>query len=216
MNVLLLTHNRTVQEMVALAFRGLKDCRLDIAEGMASWHGDGKGYDVMIVDDTLPEFRESPAVAKRLGIEHTVLLAQQGRVSEEGFDHRISKPFLPDEIVTLMEAYAALAVEQGKEKERTRAKKSKKKQSHKRSKSETEVLNFDEIETIKALLEDEGLEIVNEEELAEKVLLDERKEEQTDRQNKALLKALRKMKSKKIRKLLKGAHVRLEITFPKG
>jgi hypothetical protein len=56
------------------------------------------------------------------------------------------------------------------------------------------------------------LQIVGEEELADTVIREREALAQAD--SKTLLKFLRKTKPKKLRKLLKGATVRIEITFP--
>jgi len=207
MNVLLLSRNHTVSEMVALAFRDRGGDRLVVAEGMDAV-AEGV-YDVMIVDDTLPAYQEARDWADRLGITHTVLLSQMGSLENPGFERRIRKPFLPSEIESLVEEYAQVSKASKKQKKKKKSKK--KKQAFY---SEAEVLNLEEIDTIKSLLEEEGLEIVNEEELAEKVMDDEWTRGEDASRHEALLKALRTMKPKKIRKLLKGATVKIEITFP--
>ena len=211
MNVLLLTHNHTVEEMVSLALRereGLDLVRGDDAEMV------GSDYDVVIVDDTFPQLHEAWLFTQEFHVPHTVVLAQRGSLTQEPFAHRVTKPFLPEEIADLMDRLLTSDSSLPPQKKKAKKKKSKKKQ--KAFKAETEVLNLDEIETIKTLLEEEGLEIVNEEELAQKVLSDEEARETAEqKQHDALLKALRKMKPKKIRKLLKGAHVTIEIRFPK-
>jgi len=227
MRVLLLSTNRTVQEMIVLALRGVPGFELVLSRGIDEV--DEGVFDVMLVDDAMPLYRESLALAERLGAPKTVLLYQEAGRKDQAFDHRIKKPFLPSEIRKVVEQYApadaeeiVMAVEdesiEEKLDKRPPKKKKKKKSKSKREKkatyrAETEVLNLDEIETIKALLEEDGLEIVHEEELAEK-MLKEHKREDGDK-HEALIRALRKMKPRKIRKLLKGAHVRIDITFPR-
>lgn len=226
MRVLLLSTNRTVQEMIVLALRGVPGFELVLSREIGEV-GDGV-FDVMLVDDAMPLYRESLVLAERLGAPGTVLLYQEAGREDQAFDHRVKKPFLPSEIRKVVERYAPL--EAGEETEipmedertaekavKNSPKKKKKKSKAKHEKkatyqAETEVLNLDEIETIKALLEEDGLEIVHEEELAEK-MLKEHKGAEGDKHD-ALIRALRKMKPRKIRKLLKGANVRIEITFP--
>ncbi len=226
MRVLLLSSNRTVQEMIVLALRGVPGFELVLSRGIGEVN---EGiFDVMLVDDAMPMYRESLALAERLGSPGTVLLYQEAGRDDQAFDHRVKKPFLPSEIREIVERYAPL--EAGEETElstgdeqtdkktvKSSPKKKKKKSKSKREKkaryrAETEVLNLDEIETIKALLEEDGLEIVHEEELAEK-MLKEHKGTDADKHD-ALIRALRRMKPRKIRKLLKGAHVRIDIMFP--
>ena len=226
MRILLLSTNRTVQEMIVLALRSVPGFEL-ILSGEIGEVGEG-AFDVMLVDDAMPLYRESLALAEHLGEPKTVLLYQETGRDDSAFDHRIKKPFLPSEIREIVERYAPVVTEEeaeilmkGEQTDEKIAnsspKKKKKKSKSKREKkaryhAETEVLNLDEIETIKALLEEDGLEIVHEEELAEK-MLKEHKGTDSDKHD-ALIRALRKMKPRKIRKLLKGAHVRIEITFP--
>ena len=228
MRVLLLSTNRTVQEMIALALRDVPGVELVLARGI-----DEVGEDVldaMLIDDAMPLYRESLALVERIGVPKTVLLHQEGVEDDRAFDYRIKKPFLPSEIREAIEQFVLEEIEEeemvmamedepesGKFDQNSPQKKKKKKSKYKREKkatyqTEAEVLNLDEIETIKALLEEDGLEIVHEEELAEK-MLKEHKEGDGD-EHEALIHALRTMKPRKIRKLLKGAHVRIDITFP--
>ena len=226
MRVLLLSTNRTVQEMIVLALRGVPGFELVLSRGIDEV--DEGVFDVMLVDDAMPLYRESLALAERLGAPKTVLLYQEAGREDQAFDHRVKKPFLPSEIRKVVEQYAPAeteetvivtrdeSTEEKLDKSPPKKKKKKKSKSKREKKAtyraETEVLNLDEIETIKALLEEDGLEIVHEEELAEK-MLKEHKGEDNDK-HEALIRALRKMKPRKIRKLLKGAHVRIDITFP--
>ncbi len=225
MKVLLFSINRTVQEMIDLALRDVPGAELvfsrEIGEGS---EGD---FDVMLVDDSMPLYRECLAQVEHLGKPKTVLLHQEAGEGDLACDCRVKKPFLPSEIREVVEQCVSVEMgeeitlssgeEQADEKRTKSSPKTKKKTSKsKREKketyrAETEVLNLDEIETIKALLEEDGLEIVHEEELAEK-MLNEHQEE--DNKRDALVQALRTMKPRKIRKLLRGAHVRIEITFP--
>jgi len=215
MNVLLLTHNRTVEEMISLAFREQESLQLNHGDDAGMVGGD---YDVVIVDDTFPHLHEVWQMTQKSKIRNTVLLAQRGSLVEDPFDHRITKPFLPEEITSLMLRIQDEAASESSEtalKKKKKKKKKKKSPGQKKFKAETEVLNLEEIETIKTLLEEEGLEIVHEEELAQKVLSDEESHNLTSaNQEPDLLEALRTMKPKKIRKLLKGAQISIKIRFP--
>ena len=227
MRVLLLSNNRTVQEMIILALRDIPGFELVLARETGQM---GAGdFDVLLVDDAMPLYRESLALAERLGAPKTVLLYQEAGRDDHAFDHRIKKPFLPSEIRQIVARYvseerdktAPITEEEpaGKKIEKRAPNKKKKKSKSGRKKetkyrAETEVLNLDEIETIKALLEEDGLEIVREEELADKMLKEHNRAENS-RQD-ALIDALRTMRPRDIRKLLKGAKMRVEITFPGG
>ncbi len=225
---MLLSHNNTVQGMVSLAIHPLEDTLLDTFESMEEVVDDH--YDWLLVDDTIPMYQESLALAKRLNIQHTVLLYHPENIDNVGFDIYIQKPFLPEEIRQLItennsQDLQLSGIDNKNKPTNTKNEKRKKmkKNKAKEDTSSTQILNLDEIETIKALLEEDGLEIVAEDELADTVLSEENTKKKKKRQkkkekdlNNELLKALIQMKPKKIRKLLKGARVKIEITFPKG
>jgi len=210
MRVLLLSTNRTVQEMIALALRDVPGVELVLARGIDEV-GEGV-FDAMLVDDAMPLYRESLALVERIGVPKTVLLHQEGVEDDWAFDYRIKKPFLPSEIRRAVEQFAPEKLDQNPPQKKKKKKSKSKREKKATYRTETEVLNLDEIETIKALLEEDGLEIVHEEELAEK-MLKEHKGGVGDK-HEALIHTLRTMKPRKIRKLLKGAHVRIDITFP--
>lgn len=216
MRVLLLSYNHTVQEMVRLALQKMSEIELVLAQ--AADQVEPTTYDLIFVDDALPLYQESIALIQTLGIEAIVLLAQESNTEANHFARVLRKPFLPSEIHALAEEQynkqdhrsPKKFSQKNTEKKHTRKHKKKKNKHHIRT--QTEVLDLDEIETIKALLEEEGLEIIHEEELAENVISNP--SSPSDR-HEALIHALRTMKPKKIRKLLKGATVRINITFPK-
>jgi hypothetical protein len=219
MRVLLISHNHTVQEMVALALREMEGVELVTAQ--AADHVEPTTYDLIFVDDALPLYQESIVLAQTLGVEAIVLLAQGMNAEADRFPQVLRKPFLPSEIRALVEEQEARihshADTSGSVEDvptsLPKKKKKKKKKKKSRQTNAAEVLDMDEINTIKSLLEEEGLEIVGEEDLAEKVMQTE--ETAMLESQEALIQALRTMRPKKIRKLLKGAKVRIEITFPK-
>jgi hypothetical protein len=219
MKILLLSQNHTVTNMITLALESIKNLNLDVVETIDNIKE--KEYKWILVNDTFPLYIESLALAKKLGNPHTVILHQPGNAMIERFDHHIEKPFLPSEILEVVspdnnqtESLDTKIDEEKKEKKKRKRKKKK----FKSVETEPNILNLDEIETIKALLEEDGLEIVHEEELVETVLSEgtsEIKKKKKKNTNKELLKALKKMKPKRIRKLLKGAKVKIKISFQK-
>jgi hypothetical protein len=217
MRVLLISHNHTVQEMVALALREMEGVELVTAQ--AADHVEPTTYDLIFVDDALPLYQESIVLAQTLGVEAIVLLAQGMNAEADRFPQVLRKPFLPSEIRALVEEQEAKIRSHAdtsssvEDVPTSLPKKKKKKKKKSRQTNAAEVLDMDEINTIKSLLEEEGLEIVGEEDLAEKVMQTE--ETAMLESQEALIQALRTMRPKKIRKLLKGAKVRIEITFPK-
>jgi hypothetical protein len=205
MRVLLLSHNHTVQEMVALALRELTDVELVTAQ--AADHLEPTTYHMVLIDDALPFYEESGALVQALGVEPIVLLAHRGTPDAERFDRVIYKPFLPAEIRELVaKERERIAIDTSRSSQKKKPKKVKKKKR-------TEVLDPDEIATIKSLLEEEGLEVISEEELTDTVLQEREDPDGQDAVEWARL--LKKMKTKKLRRLLRGATVRIEITFPK-
>jgi len=207
MKVLLLSRNTTVEGMIALALEGLEGADLDTFGSIEKVGEDD--YDWVFVDDTLPMYREALALAKRVGSRHTVLLSHPDNKDTDGFELVVLKPFLPDEVRRIFDLHTDTA-DGFADADEVSAKQKKKKKKPK-------VLDPDEIETIKALLEEDGVEIVSEEELTEKVLSENppKKSKKKKNADQELLKALKKMKPRKIRKLLKGAKVKIKITFPK-
>ena len=225
MNVLLLSQNHTIQEMFSLALQDMDQVQLDIISELEA--AEGSKYTLTFVDNTLPHYQESVARVREMGAVEVWLLGRASDPRDEQVDGQVDKPFLPIEIqeiiqqcMTISSSNTAEAEDGGEqrpvtnEENMTHKKKKKKKKRVKKHtyKAETEVLNLDEIEIIKALLEEDGLEIVHEEELAEKVLQEREASAEGDQQA-ALVEALRAMRPRKIRKLLKGATVRIEITF---
>ena len=211
MRVLLLSDNHTVREMVSLALREVQGAELVTAS--AADQVEPTTYDLIFVDDALPSHRESIALMQTLGVETIVILAQAGNTEADRFERVLRKPFLPAEIRAEVHAHLSAldAAAQTPASPHKKKKNKKKKKTH----PATRVLDIDEIETIKSLLEEEGLEIVHEEELIETVSgADKPQPDDTDDPHEALLRALRTCKPKKLRKLLKGATIRLEITFP--
>jgi hypothetical protein len=202
--------------MIGLAIRETEGVDLIVYESVNDVRG-GR-FEVMMVDDTFSGLKEALPLAKHLDIPIKVLLYHDDAQGDDGFDYRIKKPFLPEDIRTFidgckadLEANPPLRKPIDELDSRTKPKASK--ITHvPASRPEPNVLDPDEIDTIKNLLEEEGLQIVGEEELADTVIREREALAQAD--SKALLKFLRKTKPKKLRKLLKGATVRIEITFP--
>ncbi len=203
--------------MISLAIHNIKDAVLDIAESIEEIPA--QEYDWVLVDDTVPMYQESLSFSKKLSSSHTVLLYHPENKATEGFDILIAKPFLPDEIRQSIENHRETPPSTSEKSKINGEKADKKKVKMKTDKTQTQVLNLEEIETIKALLEEDGLEIVHEEELANTVLSEEHKATKKKKKQKRdpqqeLIDAILKMKPKKIRKLLKGAKVTIKIKFP--
>ncbi len=225
MKVLVLSTNRTVSDMVALALASMPTVELlhvhEVNHALIS------EIDVILVDDRVPEYRTQLNGLTREGAPITVLLHHAHGEVDPTFDLYVPKPFLPSEIREIIEECAHKRVQRDEKnpplihantapssppKTRKKKKKIKQKGHQPKHRAETEVLNLDEIETIRSLLDEDGLEIVPEAKLAEKMI--EEHDGKVTPHRDPLTEAFTQMKPKKMRRLLKGATVRIEITFP--
>jgi len=206
MNILLLTHNHVVREFVEHAARELS-ATFDIAGNISDIQN--KIYDFVFVDDRSEQFGDIMHILDRIG-STSVILYNNDREEFEYFDKKIKKPFLPADIKNVL-----------LEKEKINQATTQENIEIDVSDRDTHVLNLQDIDEIKALLREDGLEIVSEEDLAEEIenqsrITDEAEETKAVHEiEEMLLSAILKMKPKKIRKLLKGAEVTLKIKFPK-
>jgi len=190
MRVLLISRNRVVQELVKLAVKEMEDLELEFAEDPDGLQGDR--YDVLLMDDQIKD----PAMLE--GMEHLiaerrVLLGEYSeRHPEEEYDTRVAKPFLPREI------RRALRKDSGG----------------------TRVLDEEEVWQIRQLLEgveEEEEQIPEEPEQGFFPLSSE--EEEPDgsaavMRPEELIALVERLGTKKVRKLLKGARISIEIHWP--
>jgi hypothetical protein len=193
MKILLLTRNHVVREFVELVADRV-DAELvlyDTVEGIVD-----VGYDFLFVDDRGELLEQSKALIERLETRKNIVLYNQAKEIHDLFDIQVKKPFLPSDIQMILEAPPETKVHL----------------------EEDQILNIRDIDEIKSLLEDEGLEIVSEEDLADEITAEsgiQIVESQISQENK-LIEAIMQMEPKRIRKLLKGAEVTIKIRFPKG
>jgi len=154
------------------------------------------GYDFLFVDDRGELLEQSKALIERLETRKNIVLYNQAKEIHDLFDIQVKKPFLPSDIQMILEAPPETKVHL----------------------EEDQILNIRDIDEIKSLLEDEGLEIVSEEDLADEITAEsgiQIVESQISQEDK-LIEAIMQMEPKRIRKLLKGAEVTIKIRFPKG
>jgi hypothetical protein len=193
MKILLLTRNHVVREFVELVADRV-DAELvlyDTVEGSVD-----VGYDFLFVDDRGELLEQSKALIERLETRKNIVLYNQAKEIHDLFDIQVKKPFLPSDIQMILEAPPETKVHL----------------------EEDQILNIRDIDEIKSLLEDEGLEIVSEEDLADEITAEsgiQIVESQISQEDK-LIEAIMQMEPKRIRKLLKGAEVTIKIRFPKG
>ena len=193
MKVLLLTRNHVVRDFVALV-TGRMEAVLEVQEHVEEITEEA--YEFLLVDDRGSFLEDGLALMERMDFPQSIVLYSEGKENHAYFDHKIKKPFLPSDIQQILESETVV--------EGTLQK-------------EEQILNLQDIEEIRGLLESEGMEIVSEEELADEIemgygLLEAEKKRSVEEE---LLAALSHMEPKKIRKLLNGAEVTLTIRFPK-
>ena len=195
MKILLLTRNHVVREFIELVADRV-GAVLEVRENAEDLSD--QEIDFLFVDDRGELLEQSLSLLDSLEHAEHVVLYNELKEAHSLFDRQIKKPFLPSDIQEILEdttpSVAHLA--------------------------EDQILNIQDIEEIKTLLEDEGMEIVSEEDLVDEIdtteeeKLVEREEEAVDSEVK-LLEAILEMEPKKIRKLLRGAEVQISIKFPK-
>jgi hypothetical protein len=168
---------------------------LEVREGIEGI-SDG-GYDYLFVDDRGELLDMSLPLLEQLAQAQHIVLYNEPKEKHAHFDMQIKKPFLPSDIQEILEHTPSPKVHL----------------------EEDQILNIQDIEEIKSLLEDEGMEIVSEEDLIDEIDVESGMQvvesERCANAEEKLLEAIMQMEPKKIRKLLKGAEVNIQIRFPK-
>jgi hypothetical protein len=250
MQILLLNTNPVVSRLITLC---LKDRHAELYEFSSLEEIEDKPYDLAFIDDASYKHITLDTLRK-LTIAKLVLLTSHPDGNYEPADIVIKKPFLPSKIIEVIESlelpeeepphiFPLSAEEETPENS----------EEEENEVSAHEILDINEIEKIKSLLEmddeplvddllerdeeeletlkrevikqnliDEGLEIVDEEDVIEAVEKDvtfhithdaQKSEEQKEEFEIKLLDAVKKMKIKKLKKLLHGAEVTINIRF---
>ncbi len=194
MKILLLTQNNTVASLVKLTIDTIEDANIDIVSDIDDISKDC--YDVLLVDDTFLNLNEVlKEIKDKLIIKETILLGKGDAVVKEAVDKVLNKPFLPRELEALLEKSSILESEAEEEIENLY------------EEPKSFALDAKEIMQIKALMDDD--------------MFEKRKEVEEDSLNKEsidferFIEMVNSLKSKKLKKLLKGAKIKIEIEFPK-
>jgi len=190
MRILLLSRNRVVQELVKLAVREMEGVELEIAEEPEALREDR--YQALLADDRF----DDPSMLEALDhlmIERKVLLGEYSPLHpKERYDVRVAKPFLPREIRQALQGESP----------------------------KTRVLDEEEIWQIRELLDEaeERQEAPAESEGGFFPLSAEKEQATThspmEMSPEELLELLEHLGTKKVRKLLKGARISIEIHWP--
>jgi len=200
--IVLFTYNHVVKEFLTLVADKL-EADLDIVEKAKDAHN--VAYDYLFTDNKEELIAESKLLLDRSGAMTSVLFHSGQNDSDiADFAYSVKKPFLPQEIEELIVEHAS-------------------KIDNEVSATETQILNHDDIDEIKALLGDSGLDLATEDnstevkEIKNKTKKRKKNKARTKSRKKAekrLLKALFDMDKKEIRKILKDANIILKIEYP--
>lgn len=230
MNILLINTNPVVSRLVSLCIRNkdtvfeeITDANLIVLDR----------YDIVFVDDASYVTGLKDILAN-LMIRKKVFLSSKSSSEDDldYFDEMIKKPFLPSQITAVLESLDEIEheTEEILEEHHIFPLAAEEDTIELEEPKKTEVLDSSEIERIKTLLEDDGLEIVSEEAYVENLSeksknkkkekktksnkkKDKKKKEETFTFEEALIAAIEGMKVKKIKKLLKNAEVTIKINF---
>jgi hypothetical protein len=199
MRILLLSRNRVVQELVRLGLRQIEGARLEVLDRPEAPASDR--YDLILEED---RFLEG---AGEIGIDHLlagrrILLGDPSLLPERSsFDAVIPKPFLPADIrkAILEEPAEEKRPEQGSIRDFLEE------EGLDPAGESTEILDEEEIRRIRRLLEGE---------IEEPVAQMRREPAEQTIDAETFLELVERFRSKKLRKLLRGATIRLSIEFP--
>ncbi|WP_457602512.1 hypothetical protein [Nitratifractor sp.] len=191
MKVLLFTPSRVVREMVRLATEKA-GAELECVTGPEQVSGDR--YDLVLVDDAVALDPES--LSEHLIVAETVWIHNVERPLDERYDHSVIKPFLPSDILSLLQRDFSIAQEEDESPEDFAAME---------AEETPRVLDEEEVARIRSLLEEDE----------ESEETDKKKEESIRLDADELIDLLTTLKPKKLRRLLQGAEVTLTVRFPK-
>ena len=202
MRVLLFSRSRVVREMVRLA-ADKAGAKLECVENPSEVAEDR--YDLLLIDEYPPLDLES--LKEHLLIGATVLIHSPDRPAEEGYDYTVAKPFLPSDILRIVERRES--VPEKTEPEITL-------EGFVADEEEEEgvprILDGGEIAKIRSLLSDDHEEEIS---LIEELSGEEAEESGLQLDAEELIDRIFSMKPKKLKKLLQGAEVTITLRFPK-
>ncbi len=133
-------------------------------------------YDILFIDELYSKSKDIESIIGQIDVNHKILLSSSDKSNIVGITQIVTKPFLPADISYIV-----------------------------KKEFKTSILDINEIESIKELLDDALLEHLDESILTKK-----------SKKDKDLLKELFSMKTKKLKKILEGAEINISIKFPKG
>ena len=206
MKILLLSRNRVVKEMVRLAVEEAR-AQLECASKIDEIEGDR--YSLLLVDSALLGELRLEDLEEHLLIGRKGVIASEEDTPGEEFDFRLSKPFLPSDILRIIDGNAFENAE-NEEEERWEDSSDVSARSEERGPSSTRILDRDEISKILDLLEETQSSAPSE----AAPLLPEAMIQESQEEGREWIDRLLSMKPKRLKKLLKGAEVTITIRFP--
>ncbi len=191
MNILVVSYSSTVAELLKLVFKGGKIESENIRNSDSAKYD---SYDVIFIDDSVPNLQEEIEVIKDNFSYKKIILLGSSKSSENLVDIVVKKPFLPKDIDSVLKSI----------------------EDELSSKSESAVLNIEEIEKIKALMNlDSETQEEEEEDYIDLIDRINRRESLKIKGKEAreFLYDCRGLTKKELKKLLKSAKVTIKIEF---
>ena len=190
MNILIVSNSLVVEELLKLVLKD-KDYNLEYQKDVED--ADRNSYDIIFIDDSAQDLASQIEFAQD-GLKSQVALITSVD-SDIKADHLIIKPFLPQDIETILDNL----------------------ESRELSVVGTNILDPEEIAKIKELMQmDDEVQDTKEENLDNIVLLKDKKSLKLKKKEaKKLLLELCKLDKKELKKLLKGAKVSIKIAYKK-
>ncbi len=194
MRILLVSRNRVVQELVKLALKDIEALELEILDRVESPRYEQ--YDLILEEDNQVLERHNLDL-KKIESSKRILLGDKDRIKKGNYDYIVAKPFLPSDIRRAIDKSKSLD---------SKTQRVLSKDQEAKPQIETEILDRDEIMLIRRLLEDE----ID----ADKPFQEMEQDSRITLDIEEFLKLLKECKVKKLRQLLKGARLNIEIEFP--
>ena len=211
MRILLINTNPVVSRLISWNSRDNDLIQVDEVDG--SEKVSREYYDVLFIDEKCCNDKAVGKHIQKVNAGEKILFSSHRENDIEGIDRVILKPFLPSEITETLQFI--LQSEEIKEKEEPLVLDENAEADAAGEEREHSILDEQEVEAIKQLLLDEGLEIEQDEVSESESQVSEKKNRPEVSVEENFLESLMEMKPKKIRKLLEGAEISITIRFPK-
>lgn len=201
MNILLINKNPIVSNLFALSAKGLVNLRIDEIDNKDLIPT--KSYDMLFVDDECCNLHQMEKFFAIVQANKKVLFSNRGKIKIDKVDAVINKPFLPSQIIKMLQDGDENQESLANEIEALLNNDSKIEDKNNQNRDSL-ILDGDEIDTIKKLLLDDEEPTKSQSSYNSQDILLE-----------GIVTSLGEMKPKKIREILAGAEIKIKIKFPK-